>query len=351
MASIVSLVHVQRRTGRAAPVAPAVLVAVVVLGDQLTKAWAWRHVDRVSIDTGGGVLDTFLGGVANRVMADPFVGAVVDIGVAAALGWIAWRVFSRARSWPLTLAVTVALAAATSNLLDRLGLHRVTAPGSTRGVVNWISLGGGETSPMNGADLLILAAGVALGAIALTRFVRRHPMLGRQRELLVAAAVVVTAVSLAGAVHSGDGTRGRPEGRSAPTVADTADPAPPLVQRGAPAAAARPQSLTDDLEGIATQGKRVTVTWTSESVTVTGRSVLGWRTDGVSTLYLHAVVVGPTSVELYLPAVGSRDASAGLCRWRSVPPGPDSPAGSPAIWECDTGQAPLTMAKAPVLFP
>jgi lipoprotein signal peptidase len=81
------------------------LLAGVIVLDQAIKWWAWRHVSGAKINSGGDVL----------------VGNVLG-------GW-------------------------GSNLLDRLGMHYWTAPGSVRGVVDYLHLGGGT---YNVADFFII---------------------------------------------------------------------------------------------------------------------------------------------------------------------------------------------------
>ncbi|HVU92499.1 MAG TPA: signal peptidase II [Jatrophihabitans sp.] len=144
--------------------------ALVVGTDQLAKALAWRNVDGALVNQGGFIA---LRPGVRAWFAAPVAGAVADgIGVlAVALGLV--LVLRRARR-PAVLVGTALLAAGwTSNLLDRLGLHELTAPGSARGVVDFIPSGGRSRS--NLADLwialgllvlllvLLLGAGAAAG--------------------------------------------------------------------------------------------------------------------------------------------------------------------------------------------
>jgi lipoprotein signal peptidase len=114
------------------------LIVVVVL-DQAVKWWAWRHVSWTRINSGGDVL------VGRRIgawYADPVTGALldlVDFGLLSAAAWV----LARCRA-PAAVVVPAALMTGgwVSNLLDRLGIHYWTAPGSVRGVVDFIHIGG-----------------------------------------------------------------------------------------------------------------------------------------------------------------------------------------------------------------
>ena len=115
------------------------LIAAVVVLDQAAKWWAWRHVPWTKINPGGDVL------VGHRIgtwYADPVSGALLDLLDFGVLSTAVW-VLARGR---VTAAVSVPGALMIggwgSNLLDRLGIHYWTAPGSVRGVVDFIHLGG-----------------------------------------------------------------------------------------------------------------------------------------------------------------------------------------------------------------
>lgn len=317
-----------------------------VIVDQTSKWWAWRHVSRVTVDIGGGVFDEFVGGLANGVMEDPLVGAVADAVLAALLVWAGYRLVSRERSRSVLLAGSALLAASASNLLDRLGLHSLTAPGSARGVVNWIGLGGGSVSPVNLADLLTTLAVLALGAAWGAREIRARVPARRSRAAAVGAAVLILGISLIGAAQARDGVRSH----SAPPHVNgrralVSTPATPVVRMdlGAPPTPASGGAWQDGVREIDLDGSTVTVSWASERVSVMSRSVLGWRADGVSAVYLHAVVVGPTTLEVYLPA----QAGAALCLWHSLQA---QTRGHPAVWECNAGTPPLRLRPTPVLF-
>ena len=129
----------------------AVLAAVIVL-DQVSKWWAWRHVPGVKINAGG---DFLVGRAVGRWYAAPVTGALLDLLDFGLLS-IALSVLVRRRR-PLAVVVPGALMIGGwgSNLLDRLGTHYWTAPGSVRGAVDFIHVGG---ITFNLADFFIMAA-------------------------------------------------------------------------------------------------------------------------------------------------------------------------------------------------
>jgi lipoprotein signal peptidase len=116
----------------------ALLVVVVVL-DQAAKWWAWRHFSWTRINSGG---DAIIGRKIGAWYADPVTGALLDL-LDFGLVSIAVSVLARGRA-PAAVSVPGALMTGGwgSNLLDRLGSHYWTAPGSVRGVVDFIHVGG-----------------------------------------------------------------------------------------------------------------------------------------------------------------------------------------------------------------
>jgi lipoprotein signal peptidase len=114
------------------------LLAVVVVLDQAAKWWAWRHVPGTRINSGGDVL---VGPTIGAWYASPAIGALLDLLDFGLLS-IAVSVLARRRA---SAAVVVPGALMTggwgSNLSDRLGIHYWTAPGSVRGVVDFIHIG------------------------------------------------------------------------------------------------------------------------------------------------------------------------------------------------------------------
>jgi lipoprotein signal peptidase len=127
------------------------LIAAVVVLDQAVKWWAWRHVPWTKINSGGDVL---VGRTVGAWFADPVVGALLDLLDFGLLA-IAIAVLARGRA-PAAVSVPGALMIGGwgSNLLDRLGIHYWTAPGSVRGVVDFIHLGGHY---YNVADFFIIS--------------------------------------------------------------------------------------------------------------------------------------------------------------------------------------------------
>jgi len=119
-------------------VVPALLVAVVVL-DQAAKWWAWRHFSWTKINSGGDVL---VGRTVSAWYAGPVTGALLDLLDYGLLS-IAVSVLARRRaSAAVSVPGALMIGGWASNLLDRVGIHYWTAPGSVRGVVDFIHFGG-----------------------------------------------------------------------------------------------------------------------------------------------------------------------------------------------------------------
>ena len=138
-----------------------VLLVVVVVLDQATKWWAWRHFSWTRINSGGDIL---VGRRLGAWYAGPVTGALLDLLDCGLLG-VAVSVLARSRA-PAAVSVPAALMTGgwTSNLLDRLGTHYWTAPGSVRGVVDFIHLGGhfynvADCFIIGCTSLFLLAAG------------------------------------------------------------------------------------------------------------------------------------------------------------------------------------------------
>jgi lipoprotein signal peptidase len=129
----------------------AILAAIIVV-DQSAKWWAWRHVSGVKINIGG---DFLVGATVGQWYAAPVSGAVLDL-LDVGLVSIALAVLvRRRRSLAVVVPGAVVIGGWASNLLDRLGLHYVTAPGSARGAMDFIHVAGVN---FNVADFFIMGA-------------------------------------------------------------------------------------------------------------------------------------------------------------------------------------------------
>ncbi|MDQ1668646.1 MAG: signal peptidase [Actinomycetota bacterium] len=113
------------------------LVAVVAL-DQAFKWWGWRHAPAAMINRGG---SPFVTPTVDGWYADPATGARLDLLDVGLLSIAVSFLVLRRRSWIVLVPGAVMLGGWASNLLDRLGLHDWTAPGSVRGAVDFIDLG------------------------------------------------------------------------------------------------------------------------------------------------------------------------------------------------------------------
>jgi lipoprotein signal peptidase len=188
-------------------IVPALLTLVIVL-DQAMKWWAWRHVSGAIINDGG---DALVGAMVGGWYADPVTGALLDLADFGLLS-IAISVLVRRRP-PVKVVVPAALMLGgwSSNLLDRLGMHYWTAPGSVRGAVDFIQVG---QSYYNIADFFIIG-GTPLFLLALGylrwQAAKRSASTGsvaanahkRLRLPAVAGAVGVVVVVGIGAAHYG----------------------------------------------------------------------------------------------------------------------------------------------------
>jgi lipoprotein signal peptidase len=137
-----------------------VAFAAVIGTDQAMKWWAWRHLDGSLINSGGYIL---LGPVIRSWFASPVSGAMADVlGAAFVIVGVWWLLLRRRARWVL-IGGGLFAAGWASNLLDRLGLHNWTAPGSARGVVDFIP--GGGPGRCNVADLWIVVGALLLGGV------------------------------------------------------------------------------------------------------------------------------------------------------------------------------------------
>jgi lipoprotein signal peptidase len=154
-----------------------VVVSALVIGtDQAAKWVAWRQIDGALVNDGAYVL---LGRAIRSWFAGPVSGAIANLVGAVAVVVGALLLLRRPRSTSTLIGSALVAAGWASNLLDRFGLHAWTAPGSGRGVVDFIPSGG--TSRCNVADLWIVVGVMVLGCAAARnhldrrRFQRPHP--------------------------------------------------------------------------------------------------------------------------------------------------------------------------------
>jgi lipoprotein signal peptidase len=158
---------VERRIGKRRRWLLIAVFAVVIGTDQAVKWWAWRQIDGTLVNAGG---YTLLGPVVRSWYSGFLSGAVLDVigGVVLILGLrllLQPRLLQH-RAIGVLIGGGLVAAAWMSNLLDRLVMHYWTAPGSLRGVVDFIP--SGATSRANVADLWIVT-GVLVLAYALVR--------------------------------------------------------------------------------------------------------------------------------------------------------------------------------------
>lgn len=194
--------------GRQATLVLALIAAVIVL-DQAVKWWAWRHVPWARINAGG---DMLTGRTIGAWYGAPVTGALLDLVDFSVLS-VAVSALARSRV-PAFVSGPGALVAGGwgSNLLDRLGVHYWTAPGSVRGAVDFIHIGGHY---YNVADFFIIGATPAFvlaagyyGARAVARRgqARTAPRPARPRSRVripVLAGLLLTMVVALGAANYG----------------------------------------------------------------------------------------------------------------------------------------------------
>jgi lipoprotein signal peptidase len=187
------------------------LLAAVIAVDQAAKWWAWRHIPGANINPGG---DFLTGPTIGRWYANP----VTVCGSLMVGGWA-------------------------SNLLDRLGMHYWTAPGSVRGAVDFISLAGRSWNLADffiiGATPLFLLATAQLARRAAGRPppaqagpARRNSPRARVPAVGVAGAALIMTVAL-GAAHHGSLTKpSHASTKKPPTCAPDSRAAAKVSHRG-----------------------------------------------------------------------------------------------------------------------
>lgn len=167
----------------------AIAVAVVAV-DWLSKALAWRFLpgDAVINPDTSGALPLLPG-----VLSQPLLGAIVDGAVLVLLavigGWLARTVSLGTLAWA---GFALVWAGAGSNALDRWFGHLWLAPGSQRGVVDWIGVQ--PVGAINLADCAIgVGALVAIAGLALSRMpVRALAAISAGVILLVPVSMLTT---------------------------------------------------------------------------------------------------------------------------------------------------------------
>ena len=155
------------------------LLIVVVALDQAAKWWAWRHIPSTKINSGGDIL---VGHTIGAWYAGPVTGALLDLLDFGLLSFAVWALARCRASAALVVPGALMTGGWASNLLDRLGIHWWTAPGSVRGVVDFIHLGAhyynlADFFIIGCTPLFLLAAGYQ-GVAACCRGVRaaRRPV-------------------------------------------------------------------------------------------------------------------------------------------------------------------------------
>jgi lipoprotein signal peptidase len=141
----------ERRDESGQPLAAFAVLAMIVLLDQAIKWWAWRHVPAI-INSGG---DWLIGSTVGEWYAGSVSGVLLDVMDFALVSIAVFVLVRRRRPALVLLSGALMLGGWDSNLLDRLGMHYVTAPGGARGAVDFILIG---SQYYNIADVVIAAA-------------------------------------------------------------------------------------------------------------------------------------------------------------------------------------------------
>ncbi|HEY3715432.1 MAG TPA: signal peptidase II [Jatrophihabitantaceae bacterium] len=191
-----------------------VAVAVIVVLDQVFKWWGWRNAAGVRVNYGG---DDLVPSAVNSWYSGRVSGALLDLFDTGLLIAAVSLFLRRRHSMPVLISGTFVLGGWSSNLLDRLVTHYWTAPGSVRGVVDFIPFG---HHYYNIADVFI-TVGTPMFALAVSgQFLRRiitrrpavtapprsgthRPIRTRTAMLALTAGVAVTAVVGDGAANFG----------------------------------------------------------------------------------------------------------------------------------------------------
>ena len=190
------------------------LFAAIFVLDQTTKWWAWRHVSTARINEGGNPL---VPETVSAWYADPFLGPLLDVlgfGLLAIAISVLWR---RRHSLAVLISGCMMIGGWSSNLLDRVGIHHLTAPGSSRGAVDFIPFIGdyyynvADFFIICGTPLYVLAVSAAcLGKLVGTRRAAsrlvtpasHYRRSGRTPMPAFASAISVIAVAAVGAADA-----------------------------------------------------------------------------------------------------------------------------------------------------
>jgi lipoprotein signal peptidase len=214
-----------------------VIAAGIVVLDQSLKWWAWRNVSGVHINYSG---DMLVPAAVSSMYGRPVSGALLDMVDSVLLIGVITLFLRRRRSRLALISGSFIIGGWTSNLLDRLAMHYWTAPGSVRGVVDFILIGQRD---YNLADLFIIGATpffiVAVCAPVVRRIVRRRPVAVAQtppkerstrgtRSTVSAVAALTALTALTAAVGLGAANFG---GLTAPTTS-TNSSYQPVAQAG-----------------------------------------------------------------------------------------------------------------------
>jgi lipoprotein signal peptidase len=156
------------------------LIAAVVVVDQATKWWGWRHDSAAIINSGG---DPLTGALIGTWFRDPVQGALLDLLNCGLLGIASLVLLRGRRSIAVLVTGSLVIGGWSSNLLDRLFMHYWTAPGSVRGAVDFLQLG---DRYFNVADVVIVSATPLFLLTVSAQYLRRFVPMSSARPGLVA---------------------------------------------------------------------------------------------------------------------------------------------------------------------
>jgi hypothetical protein len=170
---------------------------------QTTKWWAWRHAPGAIVNFAG---DALVPTTVGEWYADPVAGAVLDLLDFGLLSVAVYVLVRRRRPAMVLVPGALLIGGWSSNLLDRLGMHYWTAPGSVRGAVDFLHIGHyyyniADFFIIGGTPLFLLAVGY-LGSRgtttpAATGSVTRHQR-ARTRARIAALAGVGCLIAVVG---------------------------------------------------------------------------------------------------------------------------------------------------------